>query len=149
MKLHHHLFFIALIIILINSIGNAQEYSIEGSINIKGLKKPGILYINLVDEKIFSTPLDGIRKIKMTIDRNKMELPNIRFNFKGLTKGTYGIRFFIDTDKNGKLNKGLLGPSEPWGMSWNRKRPFGWPKFKYISFKITEPITKIEMNVEH
>jgi uncharacterized protein (DUF2141 family) len=50
---------------------------------------------------------------------------------------------FYDEDRNGVLNKGLFGPSEPWGMSFNGKKVLKWPKFSNISFKVTNDISNI------
>ena len=60
----------------------------------------------------------------------------VSFKFEGIQKGTYGIRCFQDENGNGKLGKGMFGPKEPWGMSWQGDKPAKWPKFKHIAFNV-------------
>ncbi|MBW2180120.1 MAG: DUF2141 domain-containing protein, partial [Deltaproteobacteria bacterium] len=109
-------FLIILLVILLPAVSHAKQktYTIEGVITFP---KTGKIYVYLVDEEVFKKPLTGIQTIM--IEPNEKEKGNkiVRFSFKGVQRGTYGIRCFQDTNKDTKLNKGMFGPSEPWGMS--------------------------------
>jgi uncharacterized protein (DUF2141 family) len=61
----------------------------------------------------------------------------IAYEFLSVLGGTYGIRCFQDLNGNGKLDKGLFGPSEPWALSWTVKKRFP-PRFNDISFDLHE-----------
>jgi uncharacterized protein (DUF2141 family) len=123
-------------------------FTVSGTILLKGVEKTGNLYVSLVTEKLFNTPLAGYKKSILKVDANILKNKKINFRFNGVEKGRYGIRCFLDLNGNGKLDKGTFGPSEPWGMSWQGKKPFGWPKFKYIAFDVDSHITNIRIVVE-
>jgi uncharacterized protein (DUF2141 family) len=53
---------------------------------------------------------------------------------------------FIDTNGNEKVDRGLFGPSEPWGMSWQEKRVARIPRFKDIAFQLAGDIVGIEID---
>lgn len=72
----------------------------------------------------------------------------IPFKFDDVSKGFYGIRCFQDLNSNKILDKGFLGPSEPWGMTWQRKKPAAWPVFKDIAFMVDSDIHNITIKVE-
>lgn len=61
---------------------------------------------------------------------------------------TYGIRCFIDMNGDEKINIEIFRPTEPWGMSWQRKKPFGWPKWKDWSFDLRQDLTRLRIIVE-
>ena len=73
-------------------------------------------------------------------DRGEQEIP---FIFPGIAEGKYGIRVYVDTNNNEKLDRGLLGPSEPWGMSWQGRPKRGIPRFDDISFYVEGDIENI------
>ena len=68
-------------------------------------------------------PFKGLRELVLKISPDEVQKKKVPFNFEGLQQGTYGVRCFQDVNGNGKLDKGLFGPSEPWGMSWQRESP--------------------------
>ena len=70
----------------------------------------------------------------------------VQFSFQEILSGHYGIRVFIDTNGNGRLDRGLLGPREPWGMSWQEKRIFGIPNFEDVAFHLDGDIHDIEID---
>ncbi len=82
------------------------------------------------------------------------ELPvNQRFNMnlhniKDISYGMYGIRCFLDKNGNGKLDSGLFGPTEPWGMSFKNGRPFGMPSFNDICFEVKTDKSNIFIEVK-
>ena len=72
----------------------------------------------------------------------------VRFSFQNVEKGTYGIRCFQDLNGDGKLNKGMFGPSEPWGMSWKEEKVLRWPGFDKISFEVNSDIKNLRIVLE-
>jgi uncharacterized protein (DUF2141 family) len=123
-------------------------YQVGGEIILKEIKKQGDLHVMLVTEESFNKPLQGFRKIIIDIGEKEIREKKVSFKFTQIPRGTYGIRCFLDQDKNGKLNRGAFGPSEPWCMSWQGKKPLGWPKFKYIAFDVERDVTDTRIVVE-
>jgi uncharacterized protein (DUF2141 family) len=56
-----------------------------------------------------------------------------------LPQGMYAVSVFQDINKNGDLDKGLVGnPIEPYGFSNNFRPLFSAPDFKDCKFKVAE-----------
>ena len=130
-----------------DSLGNPY-YKIGGHIHLKEIRKNAHLYILLVTEETFKTPFHSFKKLILKIDEKEIKEKKVSFIFVDIPPGKYGIRCFLDEDGNEKLNKGIFGLSEPWGMSWQGKRPFGWPKFKHIAFNVNKDLMDIRIVVE-
>jgi len=111
-----------------NAKAQDSEQCINGSIFVTQLT--GDIYVFLVNSETFGIPLSGIDTIII-----KAKAKTIHFNFTQVKPGIYGIRCFQDLNCNEKLDRGLFGPSEPYGFSWNKREtfPFG---FNDISFKV-------------
>jgi len=105
-------------------------YSVQGKMYLS--QKGGRLYIFLVDEEHFNIPFTGIDTLIIRVDKSE-----IFFCFKKVESGIYAIRCYQDLNENRKLDKGLFGPKEPYGLSWkNRKRfPFN---FNDVSFNVNQ-----------
>lgn len=82
------------------------------------------------------------------IGKDEFEKKKVAFKFKEIPPGTYGIRCFKDVNGNGKLDKGLFGPKEPWGMSRQGNKPEKWSKIAYISFEVKSNMTNIKIELE-
>ena len=140
-------FLILLLVILLPVVSHAKQksYTIEGVVTFP---KMGKIYVYLVDEEVFKTPLTGIQTI--AIEPNEKEMANkvVQFSFEGVQSGTYGIRCFQDTNGDGKLNKGVFGPSEPWGMSWKNEKPAKWPSFDGIAFDVNVDIKSLKIELQ-
>jgi len=111
-------------------------------ISISGIcqvSRPGTLVVYIVDEKQFRVPMSGIQSHVSEISVPTSIIQLIPFTFR-VPAGRYALRCFLDTNGNGKLDRGLLGPLEPWGMSWQGKRPAGIPSFNDVSFQADHPI---------
>jgi len=121
-----------------------QTNTVSGSCYVQDT---GVLYIYLVDAETFKKPLTGLQKIVQKIILDGNHTKKISFTFNGVNTGVYGVRCFIDKDGNGKLNRGFLGPSEPWGMS-SRERPKGIPSFSDICFKVDKSVENIIIQVK-
>jgi len=123
----------ALLLLSAPSIATAQDsFIVSGICRIPG---PGKLYVFLVGEGQFATPMSGRRSSVIDLSGPSSGTREIAFSFI-VPAGEYGIRCFLDVNGNGELDRGLLGPSEPWGMSWRRKRPARIPIFSDISFRV-------------
>lgn len=135
------------ILILITSFiifGNNSTYTIEGEVSFKG---KGSIYILLVNEETFKKRDAVLQKIERKLSVEELSKGKFEFSFENIPKGEYGIKCFIDENGNKKLDKSVFGPTEPWGMSWKDKKPFGPPKFSQMSFKLDHDI-KINIEVE-
>lgn len=98
----------------------------------------GTLYAYLVDEAHFSRPNVGLQKRVVEVTGKGV----VRVEFPAVRPGTYGVRCFLDLNGNGKLDRGLFGPTEPWGMSFRGGRPERWPSWDKVKLTVTgEPQT--------
>ena len=122
----------------------AEGFSIEGELLFN---KTGDIYISLVNEEIFGTPLTGIQKYIIKIGPDEIERNRVAYKFENVAPGVYGIRCFQDVNGNGILDKGTFGPKEPWGMSWQGDKPARWPRFKHICFEVTANITNLKIDL--
>jgi uncharacterized protein (DUF2141 family) len=124
----------------------AQEtFSVEGFCTVEDT---GYLYVYIVDYDTFKVPSAGVKVITCEIVPGKSKGKKIPFTFEGIQEGVYGIRCFIDTDGNKKLNRGIFGPGEPWGMSFRDGRVNGIPSFSDISFKVNSNIENIIIQIK-
>jgi hypothetical protein len=129
-------------VIVCSSLTAQQQYSVSGSVTYSG---EGLIYIYLVDEEISKIPFTGIQTIILTPEKSAGTLP---FIFSGIEAGAYGIRCYQDTNGNGELDRGLFGPKEPWGMSWQGQRPRKWPRWSNFSFEVVTNISGIAVVLE-
>jgi uncharacterized protein (DUF2141 family) len=120
-----------------------NTYEIAGRVLIN---EEGVLHIYLVDEDQFSVPFTGIKEFIVPVSPAQLDSGTAPFAFQDIPAGRCGIRVFIDTNDNGKLDRGLFGPSEPWGMSWQRKRISRIPRFNDIAFQLIGDIRGLEID---
>jgi uncharacterized protein (DUF2141 family) len=132
-----------LIWIAVFNLEAEDRFKITGQVLIG---EEGVLYIYLVDEKQFSIPFTGVVELVVPISPAHLDSGTVPFAFQRIPAGRYGIRVFIDTNDNGKLDRGLFGPSEPWGMSWQEKRVARIPHFKDIAFQLAGDIHDLEID---
>lgn len=120
-------------------------YKIEGEILFSG---EGKIYIYLVNEKVFKIPLTGLKTIILEPTKKDIAKKKMAFKFSNIKDGIYGIRCFQDQNGDGKLNRGMFGPSEPWGMSWKDEKVTRWPRFDKIAFRVTSDIKHLKIKLE-
>jgi len=108
--------------------------------------REGILFVYAVDESGFALPLTGFRELRLRVGHAEAMAGTVHFSF-ALPLGRYGIRCFLDLNGNGRLDRGPFGPTEPWGMSWNVERRFGFPQFEDISFLVDRDIRGLRIEV--
>ncbi len=126
-------------VLTLPTFGQSNSYHISGALELPIKKGPVFIY--LVDRGHFNIPNSGLDTIKIEVTSTILQ-----YEFSGVPQGTYAIRCVQDLNGNNILDKGLFGPSEPWALSWNRKKRFP-PKFGDISFTLTSDIT-INMKLE-
>jgi uncharacterized protein (DUF2141 family) len=112
-------------------------FTVSGECEVTGR---GQLYVFLVDERSFPVPMSGIRTVTCTLAASGPERQRVTFSFS-VPSGTYGIRCYLDVNGNGALDRGFFGPLEPWGMSWRRRRPAGFPRFADIAFAVAGDVS--------
>jgi uncharacterized protein (DUF2141 family) len=117
--------------------GQGVTYTVSGKIIFD---KKGDIYVYLVTEDDFNTPFTGIQSLVLTTTLQVSKKREVLFSFEQVEAGKYGIRCFQDVNGNGKLDRGLAGPKEPWGMSWQGDKPGKWPGFSHIEFDVKEDI---------
>jgi len=108
-------------------IAQSPKVTISGEI-ITSMQPKGKIIVFLVDEATFKRPQTGIDTVII-----KPLGRIVHFTFKFCKKGTYGIRCFYDLNNNGILDKGMFGPTEPYGFSWKSGKKFPFD-FSDISF---------------
>jgi len=91
--------------------GQDSTFRVYGEIRVP--RSDGIILIYIIDREYFEIPLAGLYTIVLKASSNMLE-----YEFRDLPNGTYGIKCFQDLNGNGKLDRGLFGPSEPWALSW-------------------------------
>ena len=106
------------------------------------------IYIFLVDEETSKKPFIGIDTLIIKPNSQAVTNGYIQYAFSNVKKGTYGIRCFQDLNGNGKLDKGLFGPSEPWGLSWNERRTSNWPSFNNFYFFASNDMINVDIRLK-
>ncbi len=118
-------------------------YRISGKVYFTH-QKP--IYIFLVDEETSKKPLVGIDTL--IIIPSLQDSSNTQYTFNNVKEGKYGVRCFQDLNGNGKLDRGLFGPSEPWGLSWNESKTSNWPSFKNFCFDISNDKINVDIRLK-
>ena len=108
--------------------------------------REGVLFAYVVDAGGFASPLTGFHELRLRIGPAEAMAGMVHISFM-LPPGRYGIRCFLDINGNGRLDRGPFGPTEPWGMSWNAGRRFGFPRFDDIAFRVGKDIRGIRIEV--
>ena len=74
---------------------------------------------------------------------------SVAWKFNDVPHGEYGIAVFHDENKNGKMDKNLLGiPLEPYGFSNNVRVTFGPPKWENSKFVVKGSTTDVSIEVK-
>ncbi len=79
----------------------------------------------------------------------KVDGQSVTWRLNDVPYGDYGIAVFHDENKNGKMDKNLLGmPLEPYGFSNNLRVTFRAPKWEKGKFAVRNPATEISIEVK-
>lgn len=119
-----------------------QTMEISGKIYFTH-QKP--IFIYLVDEESSKKSFSGLFSIIILPNQKDTVQGFITYQFDKISRGTYGIRCFQDMNNNQKLDKGLFGPKEPWGLSWNDNKTSNWPSFSNFSFEAVDKKNTIDI----
>jgi len=133
------------VILPLSIFADNQIFNISGKVHFI-YKKP--IYLFLVDEVTSKKPFIGIDSLMITPNSQDITNGYITYKFNNVKKGEYGIRCFQDMNENKKLDKGLFGPSEPWGFSWNEYKASNWPSFKNFCFTVTSDTNNIDIELK-
>jgi hypothetical protein len=132
----------------------ADSLSVEGAppstLIIQGtirFNSTGKLYVLLTNESLFEELYRGVRQRVIDPDSTALREGRQGFEFENVSPGTYALRCFQDENGNQELDMGWFGPTEPWGMSWNDKRPLGIPRFHHCSFELVRDTTDIVLEL--
>jgi len=131
---------ISLLLMLVSTLSSADGFTLKVSVdnlrNSKGVVQ-FVLYNKdgtIPDEKYQKQ----YRKHGEKISKNRAETI-----FTGLPKGRYAINILHDENKNGKIDKGLLLPTEGIGFSnYESINIINKPNFKKASFKLNSDTKK-------
>lgn len=110
-----------------------QMYSVSGTIKLS--KTKGDIYLALADEETNKVPMAGTKKLVL-----KPTDTLLTFKFTNIPKGVFTLKCFQDVNGNGKLDKGMFGPKEPWYLSWNGEKRFP-PRWEDINFTLDKDKT--------
>ena len=123
----------------------AEGFTVGGEISFT---KTGDLFIQLATEEEFNNDRMPPFALILRVGPEEMKKGKVSFQFGGVPAGTYGIRCFQDVNENQKLDRGVLGPSEPWGVYRPKRPAFRGPKFEEISFVVDQDMTYIQIEVK-
>jgi uncharacterized protein (DUF2141 family) len=120
----------------------APAHTVSGLLRVKGT---GQLHVHLHDGVSFAGQGPGRKTLILELPGGD-EAVEVPFSFADVAPGEYAIRCFQDRNGNGRLDMGLLGPREPWGVSGPRRlRP---PRFEELRFTVAGDVAGIVIPVE-
>ena len=134
-----------LVLLLSSTVpARAAGFTISGQIHFK---KPGIIHVKVVTRKQYADNTRSPFRLKIPVDA-AAKTKTVPFAFRDVPAGTYGIMVFEDTDGNGKLDMGMFGPREPWGLYRPVRPMFHKPRFDDFSFSLKKDITEIDIHLK-
>ena len=81
-----------------------------------------------------------------TIDVNS---PTVTWKINDVPFGDYAVAVFHDENRNGKMDKNLLGiPVEAYGFSNNQRVTFGPPKWEMVKFSVRSSVQEVSIEVK-
>jgi uncharacterized protein (DUF2141 family) len=123
----------------------AEGFMVGGEISFT---KTGDLFIQLANEEEFNNNRTPPFALILHVGPEETKKGRVPFQFGGVSAGTYAIRCFQDVNQNQKLDRGVFGPSEPWGVYRPKRPAFRGPKFEEISFVVDQDMTHIQIEVK-
>jgi len=100
--------------------------------------------------ELYNSKVNYLKKAFKTAS-SEIKSNSATLNFTGIPKGEYTVKVYHDENKNGKLDKYIIGmPKEPVACSNNAKGFMGPPKYDDAKFTIsTDSKINIKMNPAH
>jgi uncharacterized protein (DUF2141 family) len=123
----------------------AEGFTVGGEISFT---KTGDLFIQLATEEEFNNDRMPPFALILRVGPEEMKKGKVSFQFGKVPVGTYGIRCFQDVNENQKLDRGVFGPSEPWGVYRPKRPAFRGPKFEEISFVLDRDMVDVQVEVK-
>ena len=123
----------------------AEGFVVGGEISFA---KTGDLFIQLVNEEEFNNDRMPPFALVLRVGPEEMKKGKVPFQFGSVPAGTYAIRCFQDVNENQKLDRGVFGPKEPWGVYRPKRPAFRGPKFEVISFVVDRDIVDVLVEVK-
>jgi len=124
-----------LLIFSTSSFAQKSNTSVGITINVTNIQSnKGNIRIGL-----YKSEQDFLKKIHKSISTKASE-DGVQVTFKNLEPGEYAISLYHDKDNNNKLNTFLKIPTEPYGVSNNKKERFGPPQWKNARFTLSNEI---------
>ena len=123
----------------------AEGFMVGGEISFT---KTGDLFIQLANEGEFKNDRMPPFALILRLGPDEIKKGKVPFQFGGVPAGTYGIRCFQDVNENQKLDWGVFGPSEPWGVYRPKRPAFRGPQFEEISFVVDRDMPDIQIEVK-
>lgn len=123
-----------------------SAYSASLDINVHGLtSQSGVLNVSIwKNVKGFPKKSEDAVALKtMPVVGQDMTV-----RFDGLEQGQYAVMVYHDLNSNGKLDMGLMGPKEPYGLSNNFRSKFGPPNFEDCAVNISDKMQVIDIRVK-
>ena len=118
-------------------------------INLENQKKPGTLFLSLYDNvAAYQKAINGGGEVFSKNDtfynqRTYLDLKNIHELIVDVPDGEYAIVFFVDANKNNKLDKNFIGiPKEQYGFSNNAMGSLSAPSFEQAKFSVQGKTTQ-------
>lgn len=115
------------------------EFTVSGEIEHQG---EGVLYLELLNESQFANGENSALGLALEPSAGK-----VAFAFEDVPAGDYVLQGFQDTNGNGDLDEGMMGPKEPWAIH-GYKPSFSAPDFSKIKIGVTEDVAGLELQMK-
>ena len=138
---------IALLFLILPVLGwvPAEGFTVGGEVSFT---QNGDLFIQLATEEEFMNDRMPPFALLLRVGPEETKKGKVPFQFGGVPAGTYAIRCFQDVNENQKLDGGVFGPREPWGVYRPKRPAFRGPKFEEISFSVDRDIVDVLVEVK-
>jgi len=98
---------------------------------------------------VFNSPETWLGEHPAYSSTINVDSQTVTWKLNDVPYGDYGIAVFHDENKNGKMDKNLLGiPKERYGFSNNVRATFGAPKWEKGKFAVKNSTTEISIEVK-
>ena len=112
------------------------EFVVSGEIEHQG---KGILYLELLNESQFANGENSALGLALEPTTDK-----VAFSFENVPAGEYVLQGFQDTNGNGELDEGMMGPKEPW-VILGFKPSFSAPDFNKIKIGVDADVSGVQV----
>lgn len=138
--------FISFIIILIGILNTAFAQSMDTTYSVRGVitnyKPDKTIYVAMFSNSNDFKQCKPYKKLRFS--QNQLPPDTLLFIFSEVEPGEYIIASYQDINGDGKMNKGLFGPTEPYRIYKPNYGLFG-PKFSKCKFTVNGNITTADM----